>query len=484
MAPGSGPTVLAQLAGHHARPEPLAARHQREVAQERGHQRGLAAAVGPGERHPVAPDDLEVQRPHPEQAPFDHRPGEPGHHRTGPGRLLDGEAQVPALPGLGHHLQRLTGPVGLTGLGRQLFGAVDPEVPLRLVVVPGLPALAADPGRGPPALPLGPALELSALTLVELVGLGGVAPHVGPLGLVPVPAASVLVPRAGVLVELEDGADRPSKEVPVVGDDDQSAPERPDPALEPGQALEVEIVGRLVQQGQVEVRELGAGQGHLGPLPARERRNRLVGQCRTESDLLEHRVDTGVEVAHAQPGEALEGHLVAPLGRRSSRCQPGCGLGQFRLGRTGPGPSAQVLPDGLTRRRLVLLGQVADRGRGRVPDDLPGVGLDQARQELEQRRLADSVGSDHPHTGVGADGDRGPVDDRAAAPVMGEVARHQRGRWGWAATGWSMVRGQRRDLSGRWTGADTGSPVLSACRQGSASSATGGARPARRGWTS
>ena len=61
---------------------------------------------------------------------------------------------------------------------------------------------------------------------------------------------------------------------------------------------------------------------------------------------------------------------------------------------------------------------------------LPGVGLDQARQELEQRGLADAVGSDHPDTGVGADGDRGPVDDRAAAPVMGEVARHQRGRWG------------------------------------------------------
>ena len=235
-------------------------------------------------------------------------------------------------------------------------------------------------------------------------------------------------------------------------DDHQPAPQRPDPALQTLEAVEVEIVGRLVQQGQVEVRELDAGQRHPGPLATRQRRHRPVGQVDTESDLVEGRVDAGVEVADTQSVEALQCHLVAPLGRAAPGRQPGGRLGQFGLGPSGPGASGQVVADRLPRWRLVLLGQVAHRGRRRVPDDGPGVGLDRAGQELEQRGLADAVGPDHADAAVRADGDRDSVDDRAAAPVEGDVARHQRGL---AATGcygevWSGVRATE-GLSDRWT---------------------------------
>ena len=39
--------------------------------------------------------------------------------------------------------------------------------------------------------------------------------------------------------------------------------------LEPGQAVEVEIVGRLVEEGEVEAGEQNGGEGHLGLLARR-----------------------------------------------------------------------------------------------------------------------------------------------------------------------------------------------------------------------
>ena len=95
--------------------------------------------------------------------------------------------------------------------------------------------------------------------------------HVGPFGLVAAPSAPVLVGCLAVRVEFEHRGHRPLEEVPVVGDDDHPAPARPHPGLEPVQPLEVEVVGRLVEQGDVEPGQLDGGQGHLGLLPARQR---------------------------------------------------------------------------------------------------------------------------------------------------------------------------------------------------------------------
>jgi len=143
--------------------------------------------------------------------------------------------------------------------------------------------------------------------------------------------------------------------------------------------------------------------------------------------LVEQAVDSGIEVGHPQPGEALQRHLVAPLRRRAAAGQRGGGVGQLDLGVLATGPAGQPFPHGLPVSHLVLLGQIAHRGCWRVEGDTAGVGLHQARQHLKKRGLAHSVGADDADAALRADGERDVVEDGPAPPVMGQVARHQRG---------------------------------------------------------
>ena len=88
----------------------------------------------------------------------------------------------------------------------------------------------------------------------------GTGEHVGRV------AALVLVDRSGGdLPGLgADGVEEPA----VVGDDEHRAVARGEVAREPGDRLDVEVVGRLVEQQQVRMVEQHAGQRDTAPLAA------------------------------------------------------------------------------------------------------------------------------------------------------------------------------------------------------------------------
>ena len=72
------------------------------------------------------------------------------------------------------------------------------------------------------------------------------------LGFVVAPAAAVLRRPARPFVELDDARDGAVEKGTVVGDDDERAGVRGERALERGETGEVEVVGRLVEQEDVE----------------------------------------------------------------------------------------------------------------------------------------------------------------------------------------------------------------------------------------
>ena len=400
---------------------------QGERAEHCSHQRRLPRPVGSGQTQTITPVDLEIDRAESERSPVDDGTGQPGHHRPGALRLLDGEAELPSLPWLLHLFERGHGPVGLARLGRQLLGPVDPEPPLGLVVVLGGSGLLGDPFGGPLALLLGPALELRAPLVVGGERFGGMSSSGDPFGLVASPAAAELPARVEMLVELEDGGDSALEEGTVVGYKDQ-APRTPgDPRLEPLQPGEIEVVGRFVEQGDRVTRQFDGGQRHLRLLASGQGGGAPVSDCRPNPQVVEHRVDPGVEVGRAQGSEPLEGHGVAVVGRTGAQSQAGGCRRQLVLGGPGPGASGQHGAHGLAGCPLVLLGQVPDGGRRRVEGDRSGIGLVEAGEEAQQRRLADSVGTGDPDAALWSDGQRHPLENGAAGAFRAEVAGDQGG---------------------------------------------------------
>src|SRR5207302_3722229 len=122
--------------------------------------------------------------------------------------------------------------------------AVRPLDVLRLLLLAALPVAAPLPLRHAALLLLdAPALDDRRLPAAEVP----LAPPLA-LGLVVAPAAAVLRRPARPLVELDEARDDTVEEGTVVRDDDDRAGMRGQRALEPGEAGEVEVVGRLVEQ--------------------------------------------------------------------------------------------------------------------------------------------------------------------------------------------------------------------------------------------
>ena len=183
--------VLAELADHDARADAPRPGCQREAAEQRLDERRLARPVGADERDPLGPGDVQRERAQREVAALDDRVLQAHDDVARPGRLVDGEAQVPSLPGLLDHLQRVEGALGAPRPPGQRLGPVDAEVPLRLVVVARVLLLLGHAGGGPLALALGPPAQLGPLRLVDGVGLVGMGLVGGALGPVARPTAAV-----------------------------------------------------------------------------------------------------------------------------------------------------------------------------------------------------------------------------------------------------------------------------------------------------
>ena len=198
------------------------------------------------------------------------------------------------------------------------------------------------------------------------------------------------------------------------------------PRLEQFEAVEVEVVGGLVEQVHVEAAQLQRGERSTCRLAARQRRRRLpeqpIGQTERVPDLPILRVEVGG--SDRQP--AFERDRV-PVARHPARKRRG------RASRRRVVPARPVTP---ARRRnisctvsslaaLGLLHQTADVRRRWSGDHRAGVGRDLTGEHAEQRRLADTVRSDETGAATGDDRHIDPVEDDAGASHDGDATGEQ-----------------------------------------------------------
>ena len=264
------------------------------------------------------------------------------------------------------------------------------------------------------------------------------------LGLAQRPALLPLLHVMGVIapVLLETGAahlpdaiDYRVQEVAVVADDEQRAVPRGQRALQPLDGLDVQMVGRLVQDEQVGTLQEQTGQEGARLLPAAEMGQRDVPIGAAEAQALQRLADAHFVVIAAGP---LEGLLnAAVLGQQC------VGMAAVRGGVVGHAmfQPAQLGFLGLQaaedREHLVVhgvvptgkrlhgfLAQIADtRVPGRV-HVAPG-GRIQPGEHAQQRGLADAVGADQPDLAVVGNGGVEPDENVEVAVRLGEIVERK-----------------------------------------------------------
>ena len=173
------------------------------------------------------------------------------------------------------------------------------------------------------------------------------------------PAAAVLRRGVGDLVELEHARDRALEEGAVVGDDHRAAGALGDEPLQPRQAVEVEVVGRLVEQQDVEAREQDRGQRRARGLAAGERRGLQVEQRGIQPEVAQDRLRALLQVGAAEREPRLERVGVAVRGAGRVRRQLVRGGLHARVGGGDAGAPREVVVQPLAGRAVGLLRQVA-----------------------------------------------------------------------------------------------------------------------------
>ena len=212
-----------------------------------------------------------------------------------------------------------------------------------------------------------------------------------------------------------------------MADEHGARPQLAHPALEPVEAREVEVVGGLVEQEDVEAREqqrrevgprgLAPGQGgHL-------RVEQLGGEAQVVGDLL----GALLEVGATEVEPALEGRGVGVVGTRDALGERGRrGLQDGRRGRD-PGAASDEPAHGLAGHAGGLLRQVPDAGRRRRHRDGALVGRRQTGQQAQQGRLPGAVDADETDDVPGGDDEVEAGEQHPGAVRGGEVPRDQGG---------------------------------------------------------
>ena len=294
-------------------------------------------------------------RPEPERAALDDRILQRNDEvARAPGRS-EVEPQLPRLPRLldAVALEPLDAPRRRAGLRHQRMRAA----PARL--------LARHAGLlAPLAVQVAEAGALLAPLRVGALVLGA-RPLAGRLVLAP--AAGVVMHALRARLELDDLIHGPVEERAVVRDDHEASVEPEQEALEQLEAVEVEVVRRLVEQVDVEAREQDRGQSGSAALAAGK-----VGDAPFELDV------------EPDPPE------------RRSRAR-------FELHRRLlAGPPLQVRKQALARENVALLREVADPQRRRIALHGTAVELLEAGERAQQRRLAAAVRADDADPAAGA----------------------------------------------------------------------------------
>ena len=207
-----------------------------------------------------------------------------------------------------------------------------------------------------------------------------------------------VVPRAReedrlAAFELEDGRRHRLEEPAVVGDEDHRGVERPEHAFEPLERVDVEVVGRLVEQQQIGLRGQRTGERRTRQLAARERREGAVEVALAEPDAAHDRRRAVAPVVAAGVLEAMLS-LGVPAQHRGPVVAVGHGalersqlaLDGREVGRSGQDVLAQRP---LARSRGPLV--VQRDARALFPRELAAVQRRLPGEGAEQGRLARAV---------------------------------------------------------------------------------------------
>ena len=236
-----------------------------------------------------------------------------------------------------------------------------------------------------------------------------------PLDQVPVVGARVEGEPRGR--ELRDRRHHPVQEVPVVRRDHDRPLVARQELLEPPERLEIQVVGRLVQQEQRGAQQQQTGEGGAHPPATRELSERARDLLPLEAEPAEDDPRLGFQpVAPAGLESVLE--LAVPRRERLRRVgrQRGAQLPEFALDRPHVvEPPERLREHGAGRGATDFLREVADRDAA-VAAHVAAVRLLETGQEAAERRLADAVRSDQPDPLVGGE-TPGEVREEALAAV-------------------------------------------------------------------
>ena len=310
---------------------------------------------------------------------------------------------------------------GLARLRCLLLRLLDPRLAPDLVVVALLPHRVPDAALGPGALRTSALGQRRDAVGVLVVRVAGLASRSFTLAQVRVVAAVDDEHPLLREVELDNAGDRAGEELTVVADEHDRDAQAADELLEPLQAVEVEVVGRFVQQQDVVTAEQQTGEREACRL-ATGQRGRGAVEVDREPELGDDLFGALVEIGASEGQPVVERGTVgvvrtpSPGGERVR-----CGV-QGGMGSRDAGAAAQVVADGLTGAPVGFLGQVPDGRRSRVHLDRAGLRGDQPGQDLQQGGLTRPVGADQPDDVTGGDDQLEVGEEGAVAVAGGQVA--------------------------------------------------------------
>ncbi len=366
------------------RAQPHPARARLQLAEDQPQQRGLAGAVGADQPDLVAAQDRRIE------ALDDAAPAKAQRHLA---QLGDHAPAAHAGVDLEPHLAQRLAPGGALHAQR-----LQPRDARDAARAPRLDALAD------PDLLLGEQLVGARLGL----RLGGELLVAGALvGRVVAGVAAQLA-----AVELDDARADRVEEGAVVGHDDRAAAKGQQQLLEPGDGVEVEVIGRLVEQ-----QDLGARDQRLGQRDALERAARELADA-----LLAGQPEALQRGLHARfPVPAVE-RLQACLQRVEVDAVGMRLVGRAQRARLGDAVGHRLEHAGRTVEDRLLRDIAHAQPRRELQQAV--VGALQPGDDLEQRGLAAAVAPDQPEPLAGFEREAGAVEQGDMA--VGEVGVGQR----------------------------------------------------------
>jgi hypothetical protein len=210
------------------------------------------------------------------------------------------------------------------------------------------------------------------------------------------------------------------EEVAVVRDQDQRAGVALQPGFEPDDGVQIQVVGRLVEQQQVRPAHQGAGEVEAHAPAAGEFRHRtleiLVGKAQTVHQRgSARRCGVAVDLGQAamQQADLFAGVFIVMVGFGS--CQVAFDLAEFAVA------VEHKFQRGIGQRRRVLGNVGHDPARRAF--EVAAVGMQLAAQQRKERRLAAAIGTGEADLPAGVHLQGGAGNQRVAVAGKAEVAQ-------------------------------------------------------------